>query len=223
MRFALLTLLILSTCPPTRAHAGAWLREQGTSFTAVSFSATYFRDIANTTYLEIGLRENLTLGADIGYFTSRIGQQSGFATLFMRKPLGPNTGPNKWAYEIGAGATWEGELVVPHIKTGVSWGRGYQFQDMNGWMAVDASITWDLGLGLHLTKVDTTVGLNFSDTTTGMLQLFLGNQGGEAFGTFAPSVIYKPKKRNFRIQFGAETPLDNFEDTSLKLGLWREF
>lgn len=223
MRFAVTIILILVTVVPGRACAGAWLREQGTSFTSVSFSATYFRDISNSTYLEIGVRENLTLGADIGYSTDRFGQQSGDATLFFRRRIGTSTGPNKWAYEIGAGATWAGDLILPHFKTGLSWGRGIQLKERHGWMSVDATVIWDLGNGQHQSKLDTTVGLNFSDTATGMVQLFLGNLSGETYGTLAPSLILKPKKRNFRIQFGFEAPLDSVENTSVKLGLWREF
>lgn len=223
MRIALSLLMSVLLVLPTFGHAGAWLREKGTTFTAVTFSATYFRDIANTTYIEHGLRENMTLGADVSLSSSRTGEQSGYGTIFLRMPLGKTEGKSKWAYELGLGATWRGAEVSPHLKTGLSWGRGIQIGEKYGWMAVDASITWNLGEGAHLTKIDTTVGLNFTDQTAGMVQLYLSHLDGEGFGTFAPSVIWKPKAGKFRLQLGFEAPMRNMDDTALKLGIWREF
>jgi len=223
MRFGFVLILVLSQCAAMSAQGGAWLREKGAGFSSVSFTTTYFGDNAISSYLEYGVRDDLTLGADIAFYTSRNGQQSGYGTVFMRRPIGPNNGPNRWAYELGVGTAWVGDLMLPHVKTGVSWGRGIEFKDKNGWMAVDTSVVWDINNGLHLTKLDGTAGLNFAEITTGMVQVYFAHLDGELYGTVAPSVLFKPRKVNFRIQIGAEIPVRNVSDAALKLGIWRKF
>ncbi len=220
--FLWLTILILPFLA-TAANAGAWLREKGSSFTSISFSATWFGDTANSSYLEYGVRDDLTLGTDIGYSNSTLGIQSGYGTIFLRRPIGKNAGPNKWAYELGVGAAWINDIVLPYVKTGLSWGRGFTIHEKSGWIAVDASVTWELSLGNRLTKIDTTVGVNFTDVTTGMVQLYLADLANDSYASIAPSLVFKPRKGKFRIQIGAETQLDNFDNPALKLGIWREF
>ena len=95
MRSGSLIVFLIWIVWATSADAGAWMREKGTSFTSVSFTSTWFRDTTNTSYLEYGWRDDLTIGADIGYATSRQGTQSGYGTIFIRRPLGKNNGPNK--------------------------------------------------------------------------------------------------------------------------------
>ncbi len=223
MRSGLFVGLLMCVFLASAAHAGAWMREKGTSFTSLSFTANYFLETTNTSYLEFGWRDDLTIGADIGYATNSQGVQTGYGTLFIRRPLGPNEGQNKWAYELGIGAAWIGDVVLPHLKTGVSWGRGLQIKELNGWMAVDASMTWDVSYGMHLAKIDSTIGVNFTEITTGMVELYLANLNSKTYATVAPSLVFKPRKGKYRFQVGAESPLGHFADTALKLGLWREF
>ena len=223
MRFVIVCLYVLCLWAPAPVAAGAWMREVGTTFTSTSFTVNYFRDTASSTYIEHGLRDDLTLGLDVGYYTSRFGVQSGIATVFMRRPLGPNTGKNKWAYEVGLGSGWIGELVLPHAKAGLSWGRGYKLGDRYGWMAVDASVTMDITYGQRLYKVDSTVGLGITDTTKGVMQLYLTQLNGALFGTIAPSLIYTPPQKKFSIQIGAESPINGWDDTAIKIGFWRTF
>lgn len=223
MRSGFLFIFLLSSLLAGSANAGAWLREKGSSFTSVSFTSTWYRDTTNTSYLEYGLRDDLTIGADVGYATSRNGTQSGYGTLFMRRSLSQSDATNKWAYELGVGSAWVGEDLLPYLKTGLSWGRGIKLRDTYGWMAVDASMTWDVTSGQHLAKVDTTVGLNFTEVTTGMVQLYLAHLDQQTYGSIAPSIVIKPRKSKFRFQIGAESQLGHLENTSLKLGLWRDF
>ena len=223
MRLWVAFIFVMCLCAGTTAQAGPWLREKGSTFSSVSVSATYFRDFGTATYLEYGLREHMTIGADISTFTSSEGARSGFATLFLRRALGANQGKSRWAYELGIGSAWEGDLILPHIKTAVSWGRGYTLREKSGWMTVDASIKWDLMQGEHAGKLDATVGMNFSDRTTGMLQLYLAHLDHKFYATLAPSVVIKPGKRKFKIQIGTEIPTDDAKNTVLKLGIWREF
>lgn len=223
MRFWIAFIFIMLLCAGPTAQAGPWLREKGSTFSSVSVNATYLGDFGTATYLEYGWRDHMTIGADISTLTSREGTRSGSATLFLRRALGPNTGQNRWAYDLGVGTAWEGDLILPHLKTGVSWGRGYKLREKSGWMTVDAAITWDLSHGEHAGKLDATVGMNFSDRTTGMLQLYLAHLDHKFFATIAPSVVIKPGNRKFKIQIGTETPTDDPENTALKLGIWREF
>ncbi len=72
-------------------------------------------------------------------------------------------------------------------------------------------------------KVDSTIGLNFTEVTTGMVQLYLAHLDRETYGSIAPSIVIKPRNSKFRIQIGAESQLGNFENPGLKFGIWREF
>ena len=217
----LLACLILLASTPL--HAGAWLREQGRTFLSSTFSATYFRDIANESYIEHGWRDDITIGADVGFYTLHTGLQTGQATVFIRRPLKFGAEKSVWSYEIGIGAYWIADQVSPTIKTGVSWGRGFTFAEKSGWMNVDASVTWDLGQSLHTTKIDSTVGINLTEKFTGMLQVFSANVGGETFHSLAPSIVFAPKSNKLRLQVGALAPLDNLDSTAIRLGIWREF
>ena len=223
MRSGAFVLLFWCQCLAGPALAGAWLKEEGKGFLSTSFSATYFRDIASETYAEYGVRPDLTIGIDVGFYTIRDGSQHGYATAFVRRPLGETDGVNRFSYELGIGAAWIGEDVTPHIKTGLSWGRGLQIKDKNGWINVDANVTWDLGRSLHVSKIDTTVGLNFTERTSGMLQLYLTHLDEKMYSTIAPSVVLSPKWAKFRIQVGALAPLENLDNTAIKIGIWRDF
>lgn len=223
MRSVFLLCVLMWPLLASSADAGAWLREKGSSFTSVAFTSTWFRDTTSTSYLEYGLRDDLTIGADIGYATSRNGTQSGYGTFFIRRPLGQRDRNIKWAYELGVGAAWVGDTVLPYVKTGLSWGRGIEVRDKSGWMAVDASMTWDVTSGHHLAKIDSTIGVNFTEVTTGMVQLYLAHLDSETYGSIAPSILIKPRKSKFRIQIGAESQLGHFDNTAIKIGLWREF
>ena len=223
MRFIFIIFCVLCLSAPGPTKAGPWLREKGTTFTATSFTVNYFRDTGTSTYVEYGWRDDTTVGIDIGYFTDRYGATSGVGTVFLRRALGSGEGSSKWAYEIGVGTAWIGDLMLPHVKTGLSWGRGYQLGDKNGWMTVDASVTWDLTFGERLTKVDATIGLGVTDVTKGILQLYLTNLQGQTTAMIAPSVVFSPREKKFSIQIGAESPLGGWDDTAIKVGLWRKF
>lgn len=223
MRKFLLTTSCVLAFSPGLAEAGAWLREKGKAFSSTAFTITADQDIANTSYLEFGLRPDLTLGADVRIAHDRFGVQDGFATLFMRRALGDPNRTSKWAYELGIGATWDDTVVQPHAKIGVSWGRGLQWGKRYGWVSIDSSYRWDITTSQGTAKIDSTIGMGFTDVTTGMMQLYLTDFDGTTSASIAPSLILQPRGKKYRIQLGAETPLDGTGSTALKLGLWREF
>ncbi|MEP3688911.1 MAG: hypothetical protein ABJN05_17660 [Sulfitobacter dubius] len=223
MRSALCLTLVAYQFSAAVAHAGPWLREEGTSFLSTSFSATYFYDLTQSTYIEYGLQENLTLGFDLNTGQSRIGLQNGSATVFLRFPLGEPTERGRWAYDLGAGASWTDVLISPHLRAGLSWGRGFTFGERNGWLTVDASAKWEFGFSQEVIKLDTTAGFDFTEVVTGMTQVFVTYTGGETYAKFAPSIVLSPSFSKFRVQLGSEVPFDAPENSALTVSLWREF
>ncbi len=221
LRGFLVILSCLSLATP--ALAGPWMREKGATFTSASFTLNYFYETGSNTYLEYGLRDDMTVGADIGIFRNSTIGQSGTATLFLRRPLGNRDGKNLWAYELGVGASWQGMLISPHFKTALTWGHGITFRGKGGWTSIDTSIRWDLGYAAHLVKIDGTVGLNMSDRFAGMFQIYVSHSKGDTAAILAPSVIYTPRKGKSRWQLGLENPIGDRRRTAIKFGLWREF
>jgi hypothetical protein len=221
--FYRLVLLILALSFAQTAQAGPWLREKGSAFSAVSFSSTYYMETATQTYLEYGLSDKTTIVADVGMARLHYVENSGYATLSLRRALSAPDAQSKWAYELGMGAGWIGSTTLPHVRTGLSWGRGMEWGKKSGWMTVEAAVIWDLTYAHHVTKIDTTLGINFTDITSGMLQIYTANVVDQTFGTIAPSFIFSPKNSKLRIQIGAESQLGNWENSALKIGLWREF
>jgi len=207
----------------TSALAGPWLREEGTTFTSTSFTLNYFYETGSNTYVEHGLRDDMTVGADIGIFRNSTIGPSGTATLFLRRPFGNREGKNLWAYDLGLGASWEGLLISPHVKTALTWGRGITLRGKGGWTTVDASIIWDFGYAAHLVKIDGTVGLNISDRFASMFQLYVSHSKGDTAAIVAPSLIYTPAKGKSKWQIGLENPIGDSRRTAIKFGLWREF
>ena len=223
MRFALASVLFLLSCPA--AFAGAWLRERGTGFTSSTATVSQSRDLAQTTYLEFGVRDDLTLGAELGFDTAASGLQSGSASFFVRRPLVEQRRSNVWAYELGMGVDWNGALILPNIQAGISWGRGYRLSGIDGWMAIDTSVVWDVYKSEHLAKMDGTVGVNFTPRLTGMFQIFHSGSADADATYFAPSIVFRPLKSRprIRLQVGAETLIGDPTSVTAKFSLWRNF
>lgn len=221
MRFAILTILVLSYLHP--AHAGAWLREEGKRFFALSYGITAENNSENSFYYEFGQTARTTLGFDATISRVPGMAKTGHGTVFLRRALVDKDRPYKLSYELGLGMSRAMGQETAHLKTGVSWGRGINWSTWSGWMSVNTSARWDLGDGDDLYKIESTLGLKFTDLATGILEFNLSHQGGETDARFEPSLLYTPKHSNFQIRFGTSSPLDDFEDTSLKIGIWRNF
>lgn len=214
----LVTLAIAST-----ADAGPWLREKGTTFSAVSVATTYYLDTSSQTYIEYGLTDKTTLIGDLNMVRLRYGPQSGAATVSIRRALSKPDAATKLAYELGVGVGWIGDYTLPHLRAGMSWGRGIKWGDTSGWTTVEASTMRELTYGEHIHKLDLTVGLNFTEVTKGMFQVYAAEIFGQAVATIAPSLVFSPPERKFSIQIGAETQIGDTHNSALKIGLWREF
>lgn len=218
-----LILPLACLCLAQGAAAGPWLREKGSTFTAVSFATTYYLETASQTYIEYGLNEKTTLVADIGLARLHNSPDGGFVTLSLRRALSAPDARTKWAYEMGMGVGWIGDETLPHLRTGLSWGRGTTWGEKTGWMTVEGAVNWDLTHELHVTKLDATLGVNFTDVTSGMLQLYTAYVAGNSIATIAPSFVISPKSTKIRVQIGSESQIGNLGNSALKIGLWREF
>ncbi|MBB3994888.1 hypothetical protein GGR95_002538 [Sulfitobacter undariae] len=217
--FCITVLLIM----PFGVEAGPWLREKGATFSATSVTGTYFLAITSQTYVEYGLSAKSTVVADVS-MTRQYGYlNSGKATFSIRRALVPEDAKSKWAYEVGIGTAWTNTENLPHLRTALSWGRGINWGGTSGWATVEGAVIWDLTYALHIKKIDATLGLNFTDVTSGMLQFYTSHVGGEIYGTFAPSIILKPEFTKFDIQIGLESPLGDKDNTAIKLGVMRTF
>lgn len=208
---------------PKTASAGPWLREKGTAFLSTSVTANYFLDTTSQTYLEYGLTNKTTIIADIGFLRPRYVYGGGNVTLSLRRALSKPDATSKWAYELGVGVGWNYEGVLPTIRTALTWGRGVNWGKKSGWATVEAAGLWDINDSRHVIKIDGTVGINFTEVTGAMLQLYTSHQKGSSIATIAPSLIISPKKSKFRIQIGGESEIGNRVNSKLKISLWREF
>lgn len=218
-----LTCLTLLYFLPSASQAGAWLRETGTGFVSLSFGATRLSDTTNALYLEYGLTENVTIGLDISAFTNSQDVRNGFGNLFIRRNLGPTTGPHRFAYEIGIGGLWGSDMRLPTVKTGISWGYGFTQNDRPGWVNLDVAYINEPEMGQHIAKLDGTLGLDLTDFTAGLLEFTLSEQNNDAYGAVMPALLFKPKGRAFNVKVGAEIPYKETEKSALKLGLWHRF
>ncbi len=223
MRLILVLFMTIFWSAASAAHAGAWLREKGTGFVSLSFGASMFSETTNSLYLEYGLSEKITVGLDISAFTNAQDVRNGFGNLFMRRSLGPTDGRNKWAYEIGVGGLWGNEMQRPTIKTGLSWGRGFQVNKHSGWINLDAAVIYEPTLNEHIVKFDGTVGLDFGNITTGIVEVALSQQENEFFGAIEPSILIRPKQSRFQVKVGAQIPFDDQKKSAFKLGVWHTF
>jgi len=218
-----LVLLLICLALPQEGTTGPWLREKGSTFTAVSIAGTYYLDTATQTYIEYGLTEKITIVADVSTARFLYAPPSGYATLSFRRALGAKDATSKWAYEVGVGTGWIGEMLLPHVRTALSWERGVTWGKKSGWMTVEGAVVWDMTYALHVAKLDTTVGLNLTEKTKGMIQLYAMHAAGESIATIAPSVVYSPENTKFSIQFGTESEIGRLYNSAVKISIWREF
>lgn len=225
MIYRLIALFALILTTTSTADAGPWLREKGSSFLSFSLSATPDLDARGAGYLEFGMTPSTTVVLDLGYLRQHTGSELGYGTLFVRRALGPTDRTHRFAYEIGFGATYGGPTsdMRPHVKTGLTWGRGLEIRGKGGWITSDASALWDIDESEHVYKLDTTLGLNFNATLTGILQLNFAHQEEETFGYFEPSLVFSPKRVGLKIQMGLSVPTKTPDETALKIGFWQEF
>src|SRR6056297_663813 len=136
-RVALATgIFLLSLSYVSAACAGAWPRAQGDGFGSVSVRLGWPQDVEtwssleptqdySTIYLEYGLTDKLTLGADIGHSVSG----SGKTVLFLQWPLRQTDSGMQASAQLGVGLISGTRVVRPGLSVG--WGLE------TGWISVD--------------------------------------------------------------------------------------
>ena len=205
------------------ANAGPWLKDRGTGFAEFSLSIAGSDDYGASTYLEYGATANTTIGIDIGLFTNAGQEHNGYGTIFLRRALGATDGPHRLAYELGIGVARKDGIDRPTVKTGISWGRGIEWQGKSGWLTMDGAIIWDVSRDARVTKLDSTFGLNLSETMAAMLQVNFAHKDNEVRGKVEPSVVIRPRHDKFSFKVGAQAPLDDMSETAITLSLWHNF
>lgn len=218
---ALAFILILASV--STAQAGAWLRSKGGGFASSSFSMNQDKEISGSIYLEYGLTDKRTLGADISYGVARTGAQEGSAIVFLRMPLSAPDKRNKFAAQFGLGTRILNGEFYAAAEAGLSWGRGIQITERYGWVNVDSSVNITQSPATNRIKIDGTAGLSLTDHTKVMLQVFNTFQDGDLFTKVAPSLLISPGKSNTTLQLSAEFSAVGGGAPAVKLGIWREW
>ncbi|MEM9967598.1 MAG: hypothetical protein AAF755_05805 [Pseudomonadota bacterium] len=221
MRFVILTILAVFYVSP--AFAGAWLRDEGGAFVAFSYGINEAEEGEGSFYYEFGLTGKTTLGFDAAYRCEEGLAKSGHGTFFLRRALLNADKSNKLSYELGLGVSREQGQETTHVKTGLAWGRGLAFANRTGWMSVQSSVLWQMGDGSDLYKIESTFGMNISKLMTGIVELNLSHKDGDTSTSFEPSLLFTPRNDTFKIKFGTSSPLDDFNSTALKIGIWQQF
>lgn len=215
----LIPMLLLLPWLAGMAAAGAWPRDKGQSFLALSGQVDgpdqfgLYRQ-SFTLYAEYGATERLTLGLDIGGDAQRMTK----AIAFARWPIGPAERAMKIAYEIGVGEVEEEAALRP----GLSLGRGFTLSGRHGWAAIDGRAVL-FGGGQAALESDITIGLSTTPHSKAILQIQTGRPAfGRTYSRFAPSFVHETKPGLY-LEFGVVAPLSGGGENGVKLGLWRQF
>lgn len=217
----ILFLLFFASSDP--ADAGAWARQKGQVFIATGANIYVFQDkdaphtSAPTLYAEYGLTERVTVG--LSYFQEQDDTvQNGF--FWGRIPIGDIEGEDRFAASLGFGLRLDENLQQEQlVQAGLSWGRG---QD-NGWIAVDASVTYGNSTQKLRPKLDATRGFNLADRWTAIMQIQTGEGfDGSNYFKFSPAINMKVSD-SLSLNLAAVAPLKGDEADSLRLELWATF
>lgn len=216
-----LSLLIWFACAAS-GLAGAWMREPGKLFFAVSTTLRYgSTDLysENAIYAEYGLSPKVTIGFDYNHLVS----YSGHALVFFRLPVGPRNQTWNFAVETAAGGHhWLGDWH-PMFKYSFSAGRGIETRRGFGWLSFDAAIEQRTGNPGLLYKLDATLGLPEMGRIGPIFQLETAKTSGyPLLWTVTPGLRYKTKKLG-TLLIGLESKHGLESTTGLKFGFWRDF
>ena len=219
LRCALLLVSVLAT----PAGAGAWAREEGTWFVALGGNVALLGDAVSpvyydpTIYLEYGLTPRLTLGLD-GFTADR--GTAGSVFVFLRFPLGPAEGNERFALSLATGATLMPDRTLEETpRLGFHWGRGLD----GGWLAVDAEVKYGLTRGIAQSKVDMTWGHRFDDQWSSVLVTTAGiGLEGDFYAKVAPSLAYEVNDR-LSLRAGAVQALTGDFGTGVNAEVWLRF
>jgi len=209
---------------PSCLWAGAWPREQGTTFVATSanFSADAIgaADGYQSFYGEFGVTPKLTFGVKLW---RREDGRHGDAMVFASYPLGNSDGEHRFAIGLGAGVRHFSDgrtrpILVPEFH----WGKGFDSPLAPGWMSLSAYVGHAFGTDETWAKADFTFGLKPDDKTHLILQLRFHSEPTGAVTIFAPSYV-RELRNGLHIEAGATYRLTGGNRLGLLLGTWVEF
>ena len=222
MRRTVALLACLALGHPYPALAGAWPREQGSTFAAAGVSLRWPQDLSHwtstaptqeyrTLYLEYGLTDRVTLGLDLGRSVS--GDDKSIA--FVQFPLRASDRGPKIALQLGFGKIGDDPILRPGLSLG--WGLA------KGWMSAEAVAEVATSDGSTDVKLDMTWGRKLPGDRKLILQMQLGDpEDDPAFARFAPSLVI-PLRSNLKTEIGATWGLAGDSSMGLRFGLWAEF
>lgn len=227
MRLVLLITALLFA--PAASEAGAWPREVGKTFVALSFSgAADPLDLAageikldgyTAAYLEHGLTPRLTVGIDAGR-----GDGGSYSALaFARYPVGPTGGKTIYALKAGVGHSTLGGQGGMVAALGLDIGRGISTDLGNGWLGLESWASYNVRRQSYTVKADLTAGLTLNDHTKVMVQMQLGrNSASGSYVRLAPSIVRRFGKST-SVELGVQAGLIGDRKVAIKLGTWLEF
>lgn len=219
-RLAFISALLLALCGP--AFAGAWLRDQGSVFTAAAVTA--FPDQGGayrykaSLYSEWGFRPNLTIGLDAEEHQDLYGH----ALIFARIPVADFGSAGRLAAEFGAGAHHRQRRTWALYKATLSYGKGIRTGLGAGWIALDTALEYRTHDAL-IRKLDFTAGLSSGRRLDPLLQVETSYVPGRPwYWSARPALIYRPKTGRTSWIFGAERNSAR-DNTGFKLALWLSY
>jgi len=212
-----LCLILLFLALPGVALAGAWPRERGTGFVSLaqSFSQTYGVTYPSA-YAEWGLRENLTLGLDIG------GTGAARKVLsFTRLHYSPVNSAFRAAIEFGGGK--HGGLGGHVASTAVHLGWGGKTALGNAWADLRLGALYAIATGQIETKLDATLGVARPRGLLYMAELnATRGPRGQATLHLGPSLAV-PLGKRLHLCVALSQELGGGNERKVKLGLWAKF
>jgi len=206
---------------PDEGNAGAWPREHGTVYLALSETMTVnslgvprrFQSL----YAEYGVSPQLTLGFD-GFLSGPGGSSETF--LFLSFPLRTNSQIDRYALTIALGE--HADLTgspAPALRIGLNWGRNIG----SNWLAINNFATFRKAADNPLLKLDATWGYHVSDDLDLMLNLRAETYDGATNKIeFAPGLTWQTGFGN-RIEVGLSIGTAEHREYGLKIGTVRKF
>jgi hypothetical protein len=217
-------LMLVLGLAPICVDAGAWPREKGKTFLALSASVIWPKqraielpDIYGSAYVEHGLGARFTLGLDVG--SPDATRQDRLKTIaFLRYTVTPSSTKHQLAFDIGGG-TFQ---ALDVLRFGASYGTGFTSFEHNSWITIDAHALHHSTLRNISLTVDATYGVSLKRGK--LMAQISGFQSfdGRKTAKFSPSYAHDIGHGR-HIEIGVNIDLHNAPDPTLKLGIWQEF
>lgn len=213
---------VLTCLFASSAQGGAWPRKQGDGFASLSMRLGWPQDMGtwtsmdptndySTLYVEYGLTDRLTFGADIGHSVSG----SGKTVLFFQWPVRQSAKGAQVSAQFGFGIISSQRIIRPGLSVG--WGL------KNGWLSIDSVAESYVDRGRTDFKLDMTWGRNLPKDRKLILQVQTGQPDGrDPFVRVAPSLVL-PLRGPAKLETGVTWGLTGDASMGLKIGVWTDF